>query len=66
MFNLLYRYMDHNGDIILFLALYIKRLLEARRSKIEGNRNYAERDREFIGMVWYKLGRDSDEAFKKA
>ena len=43
-----------------------KRLLEARRSETAGNRFYAERDREFIDRIWYKLGRESDEAFKKA
>ena len=43
-----------------------KRLLESRRSETEGNRKHAERDREFIDRIWYKLGRDSDEAFKKS
>ena len=42
-----------------------KRLLESRRAETAGNRNYAERDREFIDRIWHKLGRDGDEAFKK-
>ena len=43
-----------------------KRLLESRRTEQESNRSFVDRDREFIDRIWYKLGRDTDEAFKKA
>jgi len=43
-----------------------KLLLESRREEIEGNRNFAERDREFIDRLWSKLGRDADVASQKS
>jgi len=43
-----------------------KRLLEGRRTEQESNRSFSDRDREFIDRIWHKLGRDTDEAFKKA
>lgn len=43
-----------------------KRLLESRKTEQEANRVFAERDRDFIDRIWIKLGRDADEAFKKA